>query len=114
MARYGCLVVSVILALVILFGVVWLWSGWLNRPRNLPPAYGAAIAAESLARRPPACYNGVVGSAPAWCNGNASVSKTENVGSIPAAGANFLFIPIEYPQRATASVARFAFPVPSP
>ena len=112
MARYGCLVVSVILALVILFGVVWLWSGWLNRPRNLPPAYGAAIAAESLARRPPACYNGAVGSAPAWCNGNASVSKTENVGSIPAAGANFLIIPIEYPQRATASVARFAFPSP--
>jgi hypothetical protein len=32
MARYGCLIVSVIIALIVLFGIVYLWSGWLNRP----------------------------------------------------------------------------------
>jgi hypothetical protein len=39
MARYGCLALSVVVALVILFVVVYLWSGWLNRPvgHSLPP-----------------------------------------------------------------------------
>ena len=32
MARYGCLIVGVILATAILIGIVYLWSGWLNRP----------------------------------------------------------------------------------
>ncbi len=32
MARYGCLVIGVILATAILIGIVYLWSGWLNRP----------------------------------------------------------------------------------
>lgn len=32
MARYGCLVVAVVLATVVLFFIVYLWSGWLNRP----------------------------------------------------------------------------------
>ena len=32
MARYGCLVIGTILALIILFVIVYFWSGWLNRP----------------------------------------------------------------------------------
>ena len=44
MARYGCLALGVILALIILFTVVYLWSGWLNRPvgHSPPPAVAAA------------------------------------------------------------------------
>ena len=42
MARYGCLVISVIIALLILVGTVWLWSGWLNRPPGHAPAASAA------------------------------------------------------------------------
>ena len=42
MARYGCLVISVIIALLILVWTVWLWSGWLNRPTGQDPATGAA------------------------------------------------------------------------
>ena len=38
MERYGCLVVGVLLALIILVGIVWLWSGWLNRPVGRAPA----------------------------------------------------------------------------
>ena len=38
MERYGCLVVGVILALIILFVLVYLWSGWLNRPVGRAPA----------------------------------------------------------------------------
>ncbi len=32
MARYGCLAISVVVALIILFGIVYLWSGWYERP----------------------------------------------------------------------------------
>ena len=32
MARYGCLVIGVVIALAILFVVVFFWSGWLSRP----------------------------------------------------------------------------------
>ena len=32
MERYGCLIVGVVIALVVLVGIVYLWSGWLNRP----------------------------------------------------------------------------------
>ena len=32
MERYGCLILAVIVALVLLFFIVFLWSGWLNRP----------------------------------------------------------------------------------
>ena len=32
MGRYGCLVVGVILAMIILVVTVYYWSGWLNRP----------------------------------------------------------------------------------
>lgn len=38
MARYGCLVVAVVLATVVLFFIVYLWSGWLNRPVGHAPA----------------------------------------------------------------------------
>ena len=43
MARYGCLVVAVIVATVLLFFIVYLWSGWLNRPvgHNPPSMTGA-------------------------------------------------------------------------
>ena len=43
MARYGCLVIGVILALLILFGIVYLWSGWLNRPVGRIPAVPSTI-----------------------------------------------------------------------
>ena len=42
MARYGCLVVAVVLATVVLFFIVYLWSGWLNRPVGHAPAAGGA------------------------------------------------------------------------
>ena len=32
MARYGCLVIGTVLALIILVVIVYFWSGWLNRP----------------------------------------------------------------------------------
>lgn len=40
MERYGCLVIGVILALIILVVTVYYWSGWLNRPvgHSPPPA----------------------------------------------------------------------------
>ena len=42
MERYGCLVISVIIALLILGYTVYLWSGWLNRPVGRAPAAAAA------------------------------------------------------------------------
>ena len=54
MARYGCLVIGVILALLILFGIVYLWSGWLNRPvGRAPAAASTVIPAASLPSFPP-------------------------------------------------------------
>ena len=44
MARYGCLVISVIIALLILVVTVWFWSGWLNRPTGHAPPAQAAVA----------------------------------------------------------------------
>ena len=38
MERYGCLVVGVILAMIILVVTVYYWSGWLNRPVGHSPA----------------------------------------------------------------------------
>lgn len=37
MERYGCLVIGVILALIILVVTVYYWSGWLNRPVGHSP-----------------------------------------------------------------------------
>ena len=44
MARYGCLVISVIIALLILVYTVWLWSGRLNLPVGHAPPAQAAVA----------------------------------------------------------------------
>ena len=38
MARYGCLALAVIVALALLVFIVYLWSGWLNRPVGHVPA----------------------------------------------------------------------------
>ena len=48
MARYGCLIIGVILALIILFGIVYLWSGWLNRPVGRAPTVSAADAPAAI------------------------------------------------------------------
>ena len=50
MARYGCLIIGVILALIILFALVYLWSGWLERPVGHVPvaAYPGAVPGNSL------------------------------------------------------------------
>ena len=37
MERYGCLIIGVIIALIILFVTVYFWSGWLNRPVGHSP-----------------------------------------------------------------------------
>ena len=46
MARYGCLVIGVVIALAILFVVVFFWSGWLSRPvgHSTAPSDQVAIA----------------------------------------------------------------------
>ena len=44
MARYGCLVIGVVIALAILFVVVFFWSGWLNRPVGHSIAPSAQVA----------------------------------------------------------------------
>ncbi len=38
MARYGCLVLAVVVAMALLIFIVFLWSGWLNRPVGHTPA----------------------------------------------------------------------------
>ena len=44
MERYGCLVLATIIALVILVFIVFLWSGWLNRPvGHSPPTASVAM-----------------------------------------------------------------------
>lgn len=51
MARYGCLALAVIVAMALLIFIVFLWSGWLNRPvghapmGNAPAAFGVAYDA---------------------------------------------------------------------
>jgi uncharacterized membrane protein len=45
MARYGCLVISVVLALMILVVIVYFWSGWLNRPVGHHPDRLHAVGA---------------------------------------------------------------------
>ena len=48
MARYGCLALAVVIAMVVLIFIVFLWSGWLNRPVGHAPM-GDAPAAVSIA-----------------------------------------------------------------
>ncbi len=38
MARYGCLALAVVVAMAVLIFIVFLWSGWLNRPVGHVPA----------------------------------------------------------------------------
>ena len=45
MARYGCLALAVVIATALLVFIVFLWSGWLNRPVGHAPM-GNAPAAE--------------------------------------------------------------------
>ena len=51
MARYGCLVIGVVIALAILFVVVFFWSGWLNRPVGHSIAPSAQVAFAYSGRR---------------------------------------------------------------
>ena len=48
MARYGCLALAVIVATVLLFFIVYLWSGWLNRPVGHSPSVAASGAVVQL------------------------------------------------------------------
>ena len=54
MERYGCLIVGVVIALVVLVGIVYLWSGWLNRPVGRAPAVPIQVAQTflSVSERP--------------------------------------------------------------
>ena len=45
MARYGCLALAVVVAMALLVFIVFLWSGWLNRPVGHAPMGDAAAAA---------------------------------------------------------------------
>ena len=51
MARFGCLALAVVVAMALLIFIVFLWSGWLNRPvghapmGNTPAAFGVAYDA---------------------------------------------------------------------
>ena len=42
MARYGCLALAVVIAIALLIFIVFLWSGWLNRPVGHAPMGDAA------------------------------------------------------------------------
>ena len=48
MERYGCLVIGVILALIILVVTVYYWSGWLNRPVGHSPAPALTFTLEGM------------------------------------------------------------------
>lgn len=57
MARYGCLVIGVIIAMIVLVGIVYMWSGWLNRPvGHIAEAFTltqpSPIEGEGIAGRP--------------------------------------------------------------
>ena len=44
MARFGCLALAVVVAMALLIFIVFLWSGWLNRPVGHAPLEDAAAA----------------------------------------------------------------------
>ena len=46
MARYGCLALAVAVAMALLIFIVFLWSGWLNRPVGHAPMVAATAATE--------------------------------------------------------------------
>ena len=49
MARYGCLALAVVIAMVVLIFITFLWSGWLNRPTGHAPSAAVSIAHEASA-----------------------------------------------------------------
>ena len=54
MARFGCLALAVVVAMALLIFIVFLWSGWLNRPVGHAPATvnvvrDAAVSGEARA-----------------------------------------------------------------
>ena len=51
MARYGCLALAVVVAMALLIFIVFLWSGWLNRPVGHAP-FGPGPAAVIIAPDP--------------------------------------------------------------
>ena len=57
MARYGCLALAVVVAMALLIFIVFLWSGWLNRPvGHSPAAVSTAHDTVAAARVPyPVC-----------------------------------------------------------
>ena len=44
MARFGCLALAVVVAMALLIFIVFLWSGWLNRPVGHAPMDNAPLA----------------------------------------------------------------------
>ncbi len=52
MARFGCLALAVVVAMALLIFIVFLWSGWLNRPVGHTPA--AVSAAQDAPGAAPA------------------------------------------------------------
>jgi hypothetical protein len=59
MARFGCLALAVVVATALLFFIVFLWSGWLNRPVGHAPM-GRAPAAVGIAYHTPAVMTATV------------------------------------------------------
>lgn len=43
MARFGCLALAVLVAMALLIFIVFLWSGWLNRPVGHAPAAASFV-----------------------------------------------------------------------
>ncbi len=62
MARYGCLILAVVVATVLLFFIVYLWSGWLNRPVGhiLPAIASVAVEAEAIIPAVGKCNNRIL------------------------------------------------------
>ena len=56
MARFGCLALAVVVAMALLIFIVFLWSGWLNRPVGHAPAtvstaHNAPVVAKAIGAR---------------------------------------------------------------
>ena len=56
MARFGCLALAVVVAIALLIFIVFLWSGWLNRPVGHAPtpvsiAHDAPVVAKAIGAR---------------------------------------------------------------
>ena len=69
MARFGCMALAVVVAMALLIFIVFLWSGWLNRPVGHAPIghtlighalIGHAPAAVGIAYHTPAVMTATV------------------------------------------------------